>query len=149
MYHCHKKLHGSNSKTNSSIVCDDQHPLMLVDLLPFVVGRVTSAAVIAAAGCGRDVFISTPGMGIVTPVPNPLSVGLNVGSYVGVRDGMPRPVNNAASIVGPIVRCIPSPTFSRPKLSEGVGRSEASAPEKSMAYVGVGDNSPKSIMPSE
>lgn len=122
---------------------------MLVDLLPFVVGRVTSAAVIAAVGRGCNVFISTPGMGIVTPVPNPLSVGLNVGSYVGVRDGMPRPVNNAVSIVGLIVRCMPCPTFSRPKSVEGVGKSEASAPEKSVVYVGVGDKSPKSIMPSE
>ena len=143
----------ANSK-NNSIVCDDQHPLMLlVDLLPFVVGRVTSAAaVIAAAGCGRNVFISTPGMGMVTPVPNPLSVGLSVGSYVGVRDGMPRPVINAVSIVGLIVRCMPCPTFSRPNSveEEGMGDVASSpAPEKSMAYVGVGDNSPKSIIPSE
>lgn len=145
----------ANSK-NNSIVCDDQHPLMLlVDLLPFVVGRVTSAAAVIAAAAGgragRNVFISTPGMGMVTPVPNPLSVGLSVGSYVGVRDGMPRPVNNAVSIVGLIVRCMPCPTFSRPKLSEeGVGEVASSpAPEKSMAYVGVGDNSPKSIIPSE
>lgn len=147
IHHC-RKFHGSNSK-NNSIVCD-QHPPMLVDLLPFV-GRVTPAALIAAGGCGCDVFISTPGMGIVTPVPNPLSVGLNVGSYVGVRDGMPRPVNSAVSIVGLIVRCMPCPIFSRPKLEEGVGIGEEAspAPEKSIVYVGVGDNSPKSIIPSE
>jgi hypothetical protein len=135
--------HGSKSNTNNA---SDQHPLnLLIDLLLLFVGCVTSASVIAVdAGC--NVFISTPGIGIVTPVPNPRSVGFNDGSYVGVRDGMPRPVINAVLTVGLIVRCMPCPTFSRPKLeTEGVGMGDAAL----AVYVGVGDKSPKSIIPSE
>jgi hypothetical protein len=94
--------HGSKSNTNNAL---DQHPLnLLIDLLLLLfVGCVTCSASVIAVDAGCNVFISTPGIGIVTPVPNPRSVGFNDGSYVGVRDGIPRPVINAVLTVGLIV----------------------------------------------